>query len=302
MESGPCEDELTLRDLYLILRAKRRLFWQVFWGLFLLGAIAVWFWPRPYVSQAVYAYHAPAAVASSPKLASREGVGGIGSWSLNVKVPADAFVEGLKVSLAASDLDRTVRESARVNWDAKRAKLSLEARASRPEIAQSRARAVANFADVYFQKATARLLTERLRQRQEELRARRRALAARLQAAEAALKDLGRAGAAGFRSAEAQGGYENLLVELAQLRIERADLDAELAYVNELLSDPKTTLRLAAYFNPFVRIADPNLPSEPAGTRRGVFLGLVFFLALFVAFFAVFLVAAIEPPDTRPSE
>ncbi len=290
MESGPCEDELTLRDLYLILRAKRRLFWQVFWGLFLLGAIAVWFWPRPYVSQAVYAYHVPSQDSEAKLL------------SVKVRVSPDALVEGLKISLASSSLKRWFRENVKVHWDAKRQKLGLEARAHEPIEARNRAQAVANFADVYFQKATARLLTERLRQRQEELRARRRALAARLQAAEAALKDLGRAGAASFRSAEAQGGYENLLVELAQLRIERADLDAELAYVNELLSDPKTTLRLAAYFNPFVRIADPNLPSEPTGTRRGVLLGLVFFLALFVAFFAVFLMAAIEPPDTRRSK
>ncbi len=298
MERGPCEDELTLRDLYLILRAKRRLFWELFLGIFLLGALLAWFWPRPYVSQAVYAYQPPTAGTEGPKLAGQQAGGG-GAWSLELKTPPDALVEGLKVSLAASSLERSVRESARVHWDAKREKLTLEARASSPELARDRARAVADFADAYFKKATARLLTERLRQRQEELRARRRALAARLQAAEAALKDLGRAGAAAFRSAEAQGGYENLLVELARLRIERADLDAELAYVNELLSDPETTQRVATYFDPFVRVADPNLPSEPAGMGRGVLLGLIFFLALFLALFGVFLVAAIEPPDAR---
>ena len=290
MEAYP-EDELSLRDLYLILKKRARMIWAVTLGFAAIAFVASELLPKTYESTAVFA------------VTTAEGV-----------KPA-ALVEAFKAKLSSAEFARKLGEEEKVSWakvrfDGKKGYLRLSARASDPKIAQARAKALAEVASENFALDRLATLRQALEKERADLEAALLALAERRKVLKAALDALPKgASSPEVKRALRAAGVDPLVAEnpdpaAAYLRLELARVEAEVAektgrlkQVQALLADEDALKRLAKAQSPFRLVAPPGLPPEPVSPKPLLNTALAFVLGLFLAVFWAFLQAALEPPE-----
>ncbi len=290
METYP-EDELTLRDLYLILKRRARLIWSGAIGLALVAFAISALMPKTYESAAVFS------------VASSKGA-----------KPA-ALVEAFKARLGTAGFAKQLGEGDRVTWakvryDEKKGYLRLTASAHDPETARARAVALAEAASEDFVADQLVSLKQELEKERADLRTTLLALTERQKVLEASLRALPK-GIATPNAGEAlrSMGVDPLVAEspdpaAAYLRLELAKVEADVAaktgrlkQLEALLSDEAALRRLAEARSPLRLVASPGLPLEPVAPRPLLNTALAFVLGLFLAVFWAFLQAALEPPE-----
>ena len=290
MEAYP-EDELTLRDLYLILKKRARLIWSGAIGLALVAFAASALMPKTYESAAVFS------------VASSKGA-----------KPA-ALVEAFKARLGTADFAKQLGGGDKVTWakvryDEKKGYLRLTASAHDPETARARAVALAEAASEDFVADQLVSLKQELEKERADLRTTLLALTERQKVLEASLRALPK-GSVTPSTGEAlrSMGVDPLVAEspdpaAAYLRLELAKVEADVAaktgrlkQLEALLSDEAALRRLAEARSPLRLVASPGLPLEPVAPRPLLNTALAFVLGLFLAVFWAFLQAALEPPE-----
>ena len=290
METYP-EDELTLRDLYLILKRRARLIWSGAIGLALVAFAASALMPKTYESAAVFS------------VASSKGA-----------KPA-ALVEAFKARLGTAGFAKQLGEGDRVTWakvryDEKKGYLRLTASAHDPETARARAVALAEAASEDFVADQLVSLKRELEKERADLRTTLLALTERQKVLEASLRALPK-GSVTPNAGEAlrSMGVDPLVAEspdpaAAYLRLELAKVEADMAaktgrlkQLEALLSDEAALRRLAEARSPLRLVASPGLPLEPVAPRPLLNTALAFVLGLFLAVFWAFLQAALDPPE-----
>ena len=290
METYP-EDELTLRDLYLILKRRARLIWFSAFGLALLAFAASSLMPKTYESAAVFS------------VASSKGAKPI------------ALVEAFKTRLATAGFAKQLGEGDRVTWakvryDEKKGYLRLIARAQDPETARARAAALANVASEDFVADQLVSFKQELEKDRTELHTSLLALAERRKVLESSLRALPKGNATPDTGVVLRSmGVNPLVAEspdpaAAYLRLELAKVEADVAaktgrlkQLEALLSDEAALRRLAEARSPLRLVASPGLPLEPVAPRPLLNTALAFVLGLFFTVFWAFLQAALEPPE-----
>ncbi len=290
METYP-EDELTLRDLYLILKKRARLIWSGAIGLALVALAISALMPKTYESAAVFS------------VASSKGA-----------KPA-ALVEAFKARLGTAGFAKQLGEGDKVTWakvryDEKKGYLRLTASAHDPETARARAVALAEAASEGFVADQLISLKQELKKERADLKASLLALTERQKILKAAFAALPK----GMSSPEASralraAGANPLVAEspdpaAAYLRLELAKVEADMAaktgrlkQLEALLSDEAALRRLAEARSPLQLVASPGLPLEPVAPRPLLNTVLAFVLGLFFTVFWAFLQAALEPPE-----
>ena len=290
METYP-EDELSLRDLYLILKKRARLIWAMTLGLAAAAFAVSELLPKTYESAAVFA------------VAPSEGA-----------KPA-ALVEAFKARLSTAEFAEKLGEEGKISWakvrfDEKKGYLRLSARAHDPETARARAEALAKAAAEDFAADQLAELRQELKKERAELQAALLALAERRKTLEAALRALPEGASppqvqrvlrsAGVdprvgESPDPAAAY--LRLELARVEAEAAKKTGRLKQVEALLKDEAALRRLAEARSPLRLVASPGLPPKPVSPRPLLNTALAFVLGLFLSVFWAFLQAALEPPE-----
>lgn len=290
MEAYP-EDELSLRDLYLILKKRARMIWAVTLGFAAIAFAVSELLPKTYESTAVFA------------VVAAEGA------------KPEALVEAFKAKLSSAEFARKLGEEEKVSWatvrfDGKKGYMRLSARANDPKIAQARAKALAEAAGEDFALDRLATLRQALEKERADLEAALLALAERREVLKAALDALPKgASSPEVKRALRAAGVDPLVAEnpdpaAAYLRLELARVEAEVAektgrlkQVRALLSDESELMRLAKAQSPFRLVAHPGLPPEPVSPKPLLNTALAFVLGLFLSVFWAFLQAALEPPE-----
>ncbi len=295
MENYP-EDELTLRDLYLILKKRARLIVGLTLGLGVLAFFVSLIIPKTYDSAAVLAV-----------------VPGDGAK------PA-ALVEAFRARIGTQAFAERLGEEGPVSWakvrfDEKRGYLKLEATAPTPEGARHRAEALARAAIEDFTAAAEERLRRDLRREQIDLEAALVALQKKLKELKANLAGFGTERASSLtgevlrsvgvdplvaRSLDPGRAY--LRLEVAKTEAELAAKSARMAQIETTLKDPEALKALAQGSLGIRLVGAPGLPLKPSGPRVLLNTALALVLGFFLAVFGAFLAAALEEPEPASPE
>jgi len=298
MESERCNAaEITLKDLYEAFKRG----WKTLLLVPLLFAVAAYgvslFLPKTFLSEAVFS------------LVSQEGS----------SVSPTAIVEGFKARLGTAAFAKRLGEREKVNWakiqfDAKKGYLKMQAKGTSPEEAQARAHALATAANEDFAAESLNAIRVELEAQAVELRANLEAMRAQLRSLQESLKTLKEAPVAGAAAAALQAaGVEPLVAEspdpaLAFLRLEMAKLQAEIAategqlkQIKELLTDEEALKRLAKGKVPLRLVAPPGLPLEPVAPRPLFNAALAFIAAFLLAIMLIFMQAVLNSEQSAPN-
>ncbi len=303
MGDTPCpEDELTLRDLYLILRRHARGILVFTLGLGLLAFAVSLGMPKKYQSTAVLG------VTELPK----------GAQEQSVRFSTAALVEGFKSALETRAFAASLGEERSVTWakvsyDAKRGYIRLQATGPTPAAARDRARRLVEAAERRFTAAAVAAVRTSLAKEAAQTEGDVRALKEQIRQLEASLNALPPGRASAPSAALQSAGVDPLVAESADpartyLRLElakaRAELAAKQARQKELaylLGDEQALSTLAAGSLGVRRVAEPGLPERPVAPRVLLNTALALVLGLFLGIFWAFLRAALEAPEVEPA-
>jgi len=299
MQDDACsQDELALRDLYLILERYARGILVLTLGLGLLAfAVSLWM-PKKYQSTAVLG------VAEMPKEAQ----------GLAVRLSIAALVEGFKSALETRAFAASLGEEGPVTWakvsyDSKRGYIRLQATATAPGAARDRARRLVEAAEKRFTEAAMAGVRTSLAKEATQLEGDVRALKEQIRQLEAALKKFSPARASAPSPSLQSAGVDPLVAESADpaqayLRLELAKAQAELAAkqarqkeLTYLLSDEQALTALAAGSLGVRVVAEPGLPERPVSPRVFLNTVLAMVMGLMLGVFGAFLRAALEPSE-----
>jgi len=285
------EDEITLRDLYLILRRRATLILGLPLVLAALAFTVSKLMPPTYEAEAVL--------------------------SLSEARYATALVEGLKARIETEAFARRLGEQRKVDWakvqfDAKKGYLKLVAKGQSPEEAKKRASALAKIAFEDFRAAAFESKRLELEGEKEQLRAELLALESQRESLRKSLREdfAGRrTGASGTAKAVLEAAGVDPLVagspdpartylelELAKIEATLSEKRARLKQIEALLKDEEALAKLVENDLPLRLVAPPGLPLEPVAPRTLLNTAIAFFLGFFLAVFWAFLQAALEPP------
>jgi len=299
MRDDAClQDELTLRDLYLILKRHARGILVFTLGLGLLAlAVSLWM-PKKYQSSAVLG------VAEMPKEAR----------GLAVRLTTAALVEGFKSALETRAFAALLGEERLVNWakvsyDAKRGYIRLQATATTPAAARDRARRLVEAAEKRFTVAAVTAVRTSLAKEDVQVKGEIQALKEQIRQLEATLKKFAPARASAPSPSLQSAGVDPLVAESADparayLRLELAKVLAELAAKQArqkelayLLGDGQALSALAAGSLSVRLVAEPGLPERPVSPRVFLNTVLAMIMGLILGVFWAFLRTALEPSE-----
>ncbi|RDI96515.1 lipopolysaccharide biosynthesis protein [Meiothermus sp. QL-1] len=300
-------DEVSLRDIYLVLKRRSRLILGLTLGLALATLAASLLWPKTYTSQVVV----------SLSLSNQSNQGLLNNLP-SLPGLAQGFVDLQQTRLLADQLgvDDPTRYY-RARFDEKRGLLSLTAQGRTPEEAHQRAEQILQVARSYLERnllegAQANLRAA-LTQAQLDLQVARDGLAGiQVQLKEAPDRislDPVLAAALEARGSDPQAArasnpaYTSLSLDESRLRSQIAQLEARIATLSGLLQQPDSINRLISQALLVQVLVPPAEPLRPSFPRPALFTLIAAFLGLTLGVLWAFVLEAIQPaPEPARAE
>ncbi|MGK0617517.1 Wzz/FepE/Etk N-terminal domain-containing protein [Meiothermus cerbereus] len=302
-EATSSSDEISLRDLYLILKRRSRLIVGVTLGLALLTLAFSLLWPKTYTSQVVV----------SLSLANQSNQGLLNNLP-SLPGLAQGFVDLQQTKLLANQLgvdDPTRFYKAR--FDEKRGLLFLTAEGGTAAEANERAERILEVARKYLERNL-------LEGAQANLRAALAQTRLDLQAAQDALKSIQAQLAQApdkvvsnptvAAALEARGNdpqtaratnpaYTSLSLDESRLRSQIAQLEARINTLNDLLMQPQSTSQLVNQTLLVQVLVPPAEPLRPSFPRPALFTVVAGVLGLLMGVLWAFIAEAVRSPDSE---
>ncbi|KIQ55881.1 Wzz/FepE/Etk N-terminal domain-containing protein [Meiothermus taiwanensis] len=303
LDTTQSRDEISLRDIYLILKRWSRFIFFVSAGLTLATLIFSLLWPKTYTSQVVV----------SLSLANQSNQGLLSNLP-SLPGLAQGFVDLQQTKLLANQLgvdDPTRFYKAR--FDEKRGLLFLTAEGRSAAEASERAERILEVARKYLQRNL-------LEGAQANLRAAMVQTRLDLQAAQDALKSIqaelarapDRAASSPTIAAalEARGSdpqiaratnpaYTSLSLDESRLRSQIAQLEARINTLNDLLMQPQSTSQLVNQTLLVQVLVPPAEPLRPSFPRPALFTVVAGVLGLLMGVLWAFIAEAVRSPDSE---
>lgn len=304
VENRPSED-ISLRDIYLVLNRKRRLIvgLTLLLALLTLGVSLVW--PKTYTSKVVV----------SLSLANQSNQQGLLNNLPSLPGLAQGFVDLQSTTLLARDLGVSEPPSVyKASFDDKKGLLNLSAKGKTPALAKERAERILNVARNYLRERMVEGASSNIRaaltQTQLDLQAAKESLK-RIRAELASTPDKGQADAtvaAGLEARQvdpqaaraASPGYTSLSLDESRFRSSVAQLEARIDTLKQFLNEPDSINQLVGQALQVQTLVPPAEPLRPTSPRPVLYTAIAAVLGLLLSLLWAFVAEAIRP--SSPSE
>ncbi len=303
LDTSQSGDEVSLRDIYLILKRWSRFIFFLSVGLMISTLIFSLLWPKTYTSQVVV----------SLSLANQSNQGLLNNLP-SLAGLAQGFVDLQQTRLLANQLD--VDDPTRfykARFDEKRGLLFLTAEGRTAVEANERAERILDVARKYLERnllegAQANLRAA-LAQTRLDLQAARDALksiqAELAQAPDRAISNPTIAAVLEARGSDPQTAratnpaYTSLSLDESRLRSQIAQLEARINTLNDLLMQPQSTSQLVNQTLLVQVLVPPAEPLRPSFPRPALFTVVAGVLGLLMGVLWAFIAEAVRPPDAE---
>lgn len=305
LDASQSGDEVSLRDIYLILKRWSRFIFFLSVGLMISTLIFSLLWPKTYTSQVVV----------SLSLANQSNQGLLNNLP-SLAGLAQGFVDLQQTRLLANQLD--VDDPTRfykARFDEKRGLLFLTAEGRTAVEANERAERILDVARKYLERnllegAQANLRAA-LAQTRLDLQAARDALksiqAELAQTPDRAISNPTIAAALEARGSDPQTAratnpaYTSLSLDESRLRSQIAQLEARISTLNDLLMQPQSTSQLVSQTLLVQVLVPPAEPLRPSFPRPALFTVVAGALGLLLGVLWAFIAEAIRPAGSEAS-
>lgn len=304
MEPYTQSDELTLRDLYLVLRRRRNLILGLTLGAAILVFAVSQVWPKTYSTKVVV----------SLSLTNQSNQSGVLNNLPSLAGLAQGFVDLQSTTLLAKDLGvDQPPEVYGARFDEKKGLLSLSAKGGTPVEARQRAERIVRVATEYLKgrmvEGAASNIRALLAQTQLDLESARESLK-RIQAELKNLSAEGRSDAAIAAALEARQigpetarasspAFTSLSLDESRLRSTIAQLEARIDTLTPLLDKPEQLSQLVGQALQVQVLVPPAEPLRPASPRPLLYTAIAGVLGLLAGVFWAFLAEALALPQAE---
>lgn len=300
-ENRPSED-VSLRDIYLILNRKRMLIIGLTLLLALLTLVVSLVWPKTYTSKVVV----------SLSLANQSNQQGLLNNLPSLSGLAQGFVDLQSTTLLAKDLGVSEPPSVyKASFDDKKGLLNLSAKGKTPAIAKERAERILNVARNYLRERMVEGASSNIRaaltQTQLDLQAAKESLK-RIRAELASTPDKGQPNATIAAGLEARQvdpqaarasspGYTSLSLDESRFRSSVAQLEARIDTLKQFLNEPDSINQLVGQALQVQTLVPPAEPLRPTSPRPVLYTAIAAVLGLLLSLLWAFIAEAIRPSD-----
>ena len=295
-------DELSLRDIYLVLKRRARLILGLTLGLALLTLLWSLLWPKTYASKVVV----------SLSLANQTNPQGMLNNLPSLSGLAQGFVDLQSTTLLAKDLAASnPTQYYQAKFDDKRGLLNLSARGSTPLEAKERAERILGVARDYLGgrmvEGVRSNIQAALAQTQLDLEAAQESLK-RIRAELKTAPDVGQANPTTAAALEARQvdpqaaranspAYTSLSLDESRFRSQAAQLEARLDTLNRLLNQPEAINQLVGQVLQVQILVPPAEPLRPSFPRPVLFTVVAGVLGLLIGVLWAFIAEALRPQE-----
>lgn len=301
-EIYPTNNEISLRDLYLVLRRNLRRIISLALGLAVLTLLFSLLWPKTYTSKVVV----------SLSLANQSNQQGLLNNLPSLSGLAQGFVDLQSTTLLAKDLGVSEPPSVyKASFDDKKGLLNLSAKGKTPAIAKERAERILNVARNYLRERMVEGASSNIRaaltQTQLDLQAAKESLK-RIRAELASTPDKGQPNATIAAGLEARQvdpqaarasspGYTSLSLDESRFRSSVAQLEARIDTLKQFLNEPDSINQLVGQALQVQTLVPPAEPLRPTSPRPVLYTAIAAVLGLLLSLLWAFIAEAIRPSD-----
>lgn len=302
MESYNQSDELSLRDLYLVLKRRRNLILGLTLGAAIVVFVASLVWPKTYNSKAVVSLSLSTQQLSSQPITSQ----------LLANLPSlTGLAGGFGDLLETTSLARTLgidqpTKVYKARFDEKKGLWNLMAKGKTPAEAERNAEKLLRAAQDYARSRIVETVRQNLEAVLAQARQDQRVARESLQRLQEELKKTPRNGASDAAALEAQGvspmvarstspAYTLLSIEESRTRATLAQAEARIEALTAIQANDEELSKLGGQALQVQVLVPPAEPLRPVSPRPLLYTAIAGVLGLFVGVFWAFLAEALAP-------
>jgi LPS O-antigen subunit length determinant protein (WzzB/FepE family) len=302
-------EELSFRDVYLVYKRQRFIFWSILIIFPLIGLLLGLFLPKTYASKAVLSLK----LQQSDQLTSQATQSDQTSSTQQIfaNLPSvPALVQGFQVGLESNQVKSTTGDvlSVKVQFDEKNGSLELTSVASSPDEAKGNVEQVLIFASQFMQERVVGSLKSNVEARLARVSFDREIAQANVDGLRVAKQQLRLSSdpviAAGLENQRVNAPVArssdpsrvSLELQEAGLRAQLAGLDGTVKVLSSLINDPKRLERLAGQVFQVQRLVPASLPSSPDSPRLGFLIAVMGAIGVLMALVVPLVLEAVREP------